>query len=100
MKLRNQWKQYNPMQPPEYWRKWEPMAGERPDVVISDPSKSYILEVRAAELLPTEKYPTGISLRFPRVNKIRYDKSWELCMTMDELKELKTNFNANMSKKD
>jgi DNA ligase-4 len=65
------------MYPPSYWRKWDPQAGEKPDLFVADPSQSFILEVKAAELLPTEKYPTGMSLRFPKVNKIRYDKSWD-----------------------
>jgi len=64
-----------------------------------DPSESVILEVRAAELVPTEKYPTGLSLRFPKVNRIRYDKPWDQCMTLQEYKDLRSNFTANMTEK-
>ena len=47
-KLRPVFKMYNPRNPPSQFGKWSPAAGERPDV----------------------------SLRFPRVVKIRYDKDW------------------------
>ena len=48
----------------------------KPDVIIKDLSKSVILEVKAAELQSTIQYPTGYTLRFPRVIRIRNDKPW------------------------
>ena len=34
-------------------------------------------------------YPTGCTLRFPRVEKVREDKEWHQCMTTEELENLK-----------
>ena len=34
-------------------------------------------------------YKTGLTLRFPRVEKIRYDKSWFECLDLNELEKLR-----------
>lgn len=69
--------------------KWLELAGNRqkPDCII-EPSNSAILQVKAAEIVESDQYKTGCSLRFPRVMKIRNDKSWKDCMTYEELKQL------------
>ena len=36
------------------------------------------------------RYKCGCTLRFPRVEKVRADKEWFDCMTVDELEQLKT----------
>jgi hypothetical protein len=66
----------------------------RPDVIISDLSQSVILEVKAAELLLGEEYPTNCTLRFPRVVRIRYEdsKPWNEAMTREDLEKMKTDF--------
>lgn len=66
---------------------------DRPDVYITDISKSIILEVRAGELVVSHSYPTYYTLRFPRVAKIRYDKDWHEGMDQEALNDLITNFN-------
>ena len=53
-----------------------------------EPSKSKIVQVKAAEITQTEKYKCGSTLRFPRVENIRDDKNWYDCMDLDELKRL------------
>lgn len=65
---------------------------DRPDVYINDISKSVVLEIRAGELQVSDQYPTLYTLRFPRVLRIRYDKSWDEAFTESELKELIANF--------
>ncbi len=35
------------------------------------------------------RYKCGCTLRFPRVEKVRDDKEWFDCMTVDELEQLK-----------
>ena len=35
------------------------------------------------------RYKSGCTLRFPRVEKVRDDKEWYDCMTVDELEQLK-----------
>ncbi|CAI8009872.1 DNA ligase 4 [Geodia barretti] len=61
---------------------------EKPDVWIP-PSKSCIVQIRAAEIVTSERYRTGCTLRFPRVEKVRADKEYFDCMTTDELEQLK-----------
>ncbi|XP_026470938.1 DNA ligase 4-like [Ctenocephalides felis] len=48
---------------------------EAPDVWI-EPKNSRILQVKATELIRTTAFKTNYTLRFPRVEKIRYDKPW------------------------
>ena len=55
-----------------------------PDVWIH-PSKSIILQVKAAEIVQSEIYSAGFTLRFPRVLNVRDDKSWTDCTSMEEV---------------
>ena len=61
---------------------------EKPDVWI-EPSKSKIVQIKAAEITQSEKYKCGFTLRFPRVESIREDKSWYDCMHVDEIENLR-----------
>ncbi len=63
---------------------------ERPDVWI-DPRRSVLLQVKAAEIVSSEMYRAGCTLRFPRVEKIRSesDKPWHSCMTVTEMESLR-----------
>jgi len=47
--------------------------------------------------VPSDKYKCGYTLRFPRVQKIREDKSFEQCMTYLELIEMVRNFDGRLS---
>ena len=40
-------------------------------------------------MLSSYRYKSGCTLRFPRVEKVRDDKEWYDCMTVDELEQLK-----------
>ena len=46
-------------------------------------------QVKAAEIIDSERFKTGFTLRFPRVEKFRDDKEWYDCMTVPEVEELK-----------
>jgi DNA ligase-4 len=65
---------------------------DRPDVYITDVSKSVVLEIRAGELVVSDQYPTMYTLRFPRVLRIRYDKNWDEAFNEGDLKDMVTNF--------
>lgn len=65
---------------------------DRPDVFITDISKSVVLEIRAGELVVSDQFPTLYTLRFPRVLKIRYDKNWDEAFTNTDLQEMIKNF--------
>lgn len=83
-KLKDQWKEYRGSV--EYFPRWSPAASERPDVYIKDPSQSIVFEIIGAEIVPSERFPTSYTLRFPKVKEIRYDKPWDQAMTTNDLK--------------
>ncbi len=59
--------------------------------------KACLLDLKIdSDLLPCHwfgmilhRYKSGCTLRFPRVEKVRDDKEWYDCMTVDELEQLK-----------
>ncbi|XP_043255246.1 DNA ligase 4 isoform X1 [Colletes gigas] len=52
------------------------------------PEESIILTIRATEMTQSKDYPTGYSLRFPRVMDVRTDKPWYSVCTTTELLSL------------
>lgn len=60
-----------------------------PDFVAKDPKTSPVWEITGAEFSKAEIHTAdGISIRFPRVTKIRDDKTWETATSLSELKKL------------
>lgn len=59
---------------------------ERPDVYIN-PERSIVFEVRGSELISVvnNEYASPYTLRFPRIQAFRQDKSYYDCLTMEEL---------------
>ncbi|KAL7675306.1 hypothetical protein ACOME3_001569 [Neoechinorhynchus agilis] len=48
-----------------------------PDFIVENPRRSLVLEVSGAEFSTSKQHTAnGISIRFPRVTRIRDDKSW------------------------
>jgi len=65
--------------------------GMVPDFVVKDPDKSPVWEITGAEFSKAELHTAnGISIRFPRVTKIRNDKSAEDATNLKELEHLYT----------
>nr|XP_017520137.2 DNA ligase 4 [Manis javanica] len=83
LKLANYWKPFHKKAPPS-----SILCGtEKPEVYI-EPCNSVIVQIKATEIVPSEMYKAGCTLRFPRIEKIREDKEWHACMTLDELERL------------
>ena len=60
-----------------------------PDFVVKDPKESPVWEVTGAEFSKAELHTAaGISIRFPRVTKMRDDKDWKSATSLDQLKQL------------
>ena len=60
-----------------------------PDLVVEDPKKAPVWEITGTEFSKSEAHTAdGISIRFPRVTKIRNDKTWENATDLDRLKLL------------
>ena len=83
-KLANKWIKFDKSKPPGHLQ----FTVEKPDVWI-EPKDSFIVQVKAVEIVDSTKYKTGCSLRFPRLEKFRSDKHWYECMKLSELKELR-----------
>ena len=83
--LKNKWKKYEPRAPPSYYGQWTPNINDRPDIYIDNPSESILLEIKAAEIIPTTTFPAKVTLRFPRLVKIKHDKTWCDALKHDEL---------------
>eukprot|EP00743_Colponemidia_sp_Colp-15_P010678 GILK01011788.1.p1 GENE.GILK01011788.1~~GILK01011788.1.p1 ORF type:complete len:977 (-),score=171.66 GILK01011788.1:53-2941(-) len=97
-KLKPYWARYDASNPPAFMRGWIPAAGERPNVYIK-PHQSVMLEVKAAEVTTSESFLAGYTLRFPRVQRIRYDKDWFECMDQAGLQESVTQYRKGLINK-
>ncbi|XP_018321906.1 DNA ligase 3 [Agrilus planipennis] len=72
-----------------------------PDFVAKDPRKQPVWEITGAEFTQHDVHTAnGISIRFPRVTKIRDDKTWETATSLKELKALfeKSKTNSDIGK--
>ncbi|XP_069690726.1 DNA ligase 3 [Periplaneta americana] len=68
-----------------------------PDFVARDPEEMPVWEITGAEFTQHEVHTaSGISIRFPRVTKIRCDKTWKTATSLPELKVLFKNSKENM----
>ncbi|GFR84311.1 DNA ligase [Elysia marginata] len=87
LKLAEHWKIFDKKKPPPHL---ELASGfkEKPDAWLP-PDKSFILQIKAAEIIESDRFKTGCTLRFPRVEMIREDKPWYQCMTTVELQDLR-----------
>ncbi|RNA36306.1 DNA ligase 3, partial [Brachionus plicatilis] len=69
-----------------------------PDFYVTDPKKSPIWELTGAEFSKSDVHTAdGISIRFPRVTRLRDDKSWKEATSLQRLRKL---FDASKQKSD
>ncbi|XP_071946182.1 DNA ligase 3-like isoform X2 [Antedon mediterranea] len=60
-----------------------------PDFVVKDPKASPVWEIIGAEFSQSETHTGGgISIRFPRVTRMRDDKDWKSATSLNQLREL------------
>ncbi|XP_038221753.1 DNA ligase 3 [Zerene cesonia] len=63
--------------------------GMVPDFVAQDPKNQPVWEITGTELTKANLHTAdGISVRFPRVTRIRSDKDWKTATNLDELRHL------------
>lgn len=94
LKLAKHWKAFHRKAPPS-----SILCGtEKPEVYI-EPCNSVIVQVKAAEIVPSDMYRTGCTLRFPRIEKIRDDKEWHECMTLEDLEQLRGKASGKLASK-
>ncbi|CAF3729866.1 unnamed protein product [Rotaria sordida] len=57
-----------------------------PDFIVIDPKKSPVWEITGAEFSKSKQHTAnGISIRFPRITKVRDDKTWKEATNLDYL---------------
>ncbi|XP_045789619.1 DNA ligase 4 isoform X2 [Trifolium pratense] len=62
---------------------------ERPDVWVDSPEKSIILSITSEiRTIESEVFAAPYSLRFPRIDRVRYDKAWHECLDVQSFIEL------------
>uniref|UniRef100_A0A6Q2XY19 DNA ligase n=1 Tax=Esox lucius TaxID=8010 RepID=A0A6Q2XY19_ESOLU len=58
-----------------------------PDFIIRDPEKAPVWEITGAEFSKSEMHTAdGISIRFPRMTRVRDDKDWKSATNLTQLK--------------
>ena len=62
---------------------------EKPDVWIK-PEDSLVIEAKAAEVVISDQFRCGLTLRFPRFKKIRSDRDWQSSLSLSDFFELKS----------
>ncbi|CAH8483231.1 unnamed protein product [Schistosoma rodhaini] len=96
--LGKHWKVYDKKHPNSSSTEWLCVNSERPDVWIA-PRSSLVLQLHGAELIQSDSYSCGITLRFPRVVAIRHDKNWRDSLSMSELIKLNTETEGKLATK-
>ncbi|KAK1289638.1 DNA ligase 4 [Acorus calamus] len=69
---------------------------ERPDVWIDSPDKSIILSITSdIRTIKSEVFAAPYSLRFPRIQRVRYDKPWHECLDIQSFADSVNSSNGN-----
>ncbi|KAI8899979.1 hypothetical protein BC833DRAFT_583557 [Globomyces pollinis-pini] len=89
------WKKYNPANPPSWFS--HPNNKDNPDMII-EPSLSQVVQVRGTEIVPSEIFAAGYTLRFPRMICVRPDKSISQAMDINELETYRTQHEGKMQR--
>ncbi|GMH13608.1 hypothetical protein Nepgr_015449 [Nepenthes gracilis] len=73
---------------------------ERPDVWIESPEKSIILSITSdIRTIRSEVFSAPYSLRFPRIDRVRYDKPWHNCLDVQSFMELVYSSNGTVQRR-
>ncbi|CAH1392247.1 unnamed protein product [Nezara viridula] len=91
-KLNPHWIKFKSNNPPSFLL----LKREKPDVYIT-PRCSKILQVKSPEVMRTDAYYTGYTLRFVRVEAIREDKLWSDCLSIEEFNKLRMAYSGKLT---
>mmetsp|Transcript_55269 Transcript_55269/g.103840 ORF Transcript_55269/g.103840 Transcript_55269/m.103840 type:complete len:885 (-) Transcript_55269:112-2766(-) len=87
-RIRPHLRRYDPRRAPAWLGGWRGAGKAKPDALLDSPAHGFVMEVRAAEIIPSEDYELGHTLRFPRaVVPIREDKDWSDANTEADLRD-------------
>lgn len=82
----NKWHKWDPKNPPTQYVELgggEQHQRERPDVWIL-PEDSLVIQAKAASVGGSDEFAAGLTLRFPRFQKLRSDKDWKSALSFRE----------------
>ncbi|KAL2580869.1 hypothetical protein AAZV13_15G151400 [Glycine max] len=80
--------EYPKKRPPSFYQVTN-HSKERPDVWVDSPEKSIILSITSdIRTIESEVFSAPYSLRFPRIDRVRYDKAWYECLDVQSFIEL------------
>eukprot|EP00055_Hartaetosiga_balthica_P016236 m.101261 g.101261 ORF g.101261 m.101261 type:complete len:1007 (-) comp9062_c4_seq2:48-3068(-) len=99
-KLKHHWKKCDPSKGMMWDNVKLAMPGykEKPDVWI-EPENSLVVQIKAAEITPTDKFAARYTLRFPRLSKFRFDKAYHECMLQSSLAPLHQSASGKLAHK-
>jgi len=87
-RLRPHLRRYDAGRAPPWLGGWRGAGKAKPDVILDSPAHGFVMEVRAAEIIPSDDFEFGHTLRFPRAAvPIREDKDWGDAATEQDLRE-------------
>jgi len=87
-RIRPHLRRYDPHRAPVWLGSWRGAGKAKPDAILDSPTHGFVMEIRAAEIVPSDDYEFGHTLRFPRaVVPIREDKDWCDACTESDLHE-------------
>ncbi|GAA6013367.1 hypothetical protein JCM11491_006368 [Sporobolomyces phaffii] len=67
---------------------WFSTRTEMPDVLVN-PADSFVLEIKAAEIVGGAEYGADMTLRFPRAMRIRHDRSYLDSNSLETVKDMR-----------
>ncbi|KAL2481826.1 DNA ligase 4 [Abeliophyllum distichum] len=80
--------EYPKKAPPSYYEVTN-NSKERPDVWVESPEKSIIVSITSdIRTIRSEVFSAPYSLRFPRIDRVRYEKPWHECLDVHSFVEL------------
>jgi ATP-dependent DNA ligase len=66
-------------------------GADRPDLIVSDPSRSVVVQIKGSQLLASGTYKSlGLTLRFPRFMKLRLDRNPDSSLKVSGINKHKT----------
>jgi DNA ligase-4 len=80
------WDDYDPKKPPS-WLIHSNTKKERQPIKILNPQHSHVVQVRATQIVQSEVYGSGLTLRFPRIIAVR-DKLKDDILSLQEARKM------------
>ncbi|KAJ3173835.1 DNA ligase (ATP) [Geranomyces variabilis] len=81
------WRKYDPKKCPS-WFVHPKNSKERPDMLVVSPDKAIVVQLKAFQIVTSDVYGAGWTLRFPTFSRIRTDKDLDSTLSMSGLERI------------